>query len=49
MPDLDMQIDSLLLDSEESYWEPEYKCPNCDNMYDGYYCLYCGYNIYNGM
>ena len=25
-------------------WEPEYRCPNCDNMYDGYYCPNCGYH-----
>ena len=30
--------------SEGLNWEPEYRCPNCDSMYDGYYCPYCGYN-----
>lgn len=32
--------------SEGLDWEPEYRCPNCDNMYDGYYCpnCNCGYH-----
>ena len=30
--------------SEGLNWEPEYSCPNCDNLYDGCYCQYCGYN-----
>lgn len=33
--------------SEDCYWEPEYRCPNCDSMYNGYYCQCCGYNFYN--
>lgn len=37
------EIDSSLLDSEELDWEPQYRCPNCDNLFDGYYCPYCGY------
>ena len=50
MPDLDMMIDEHLRgDSpEDCNWEPEYRCPNCDSMYDGYYCPNCGYNTYNG-
>lgn len=50
MPDLDMIIDEHLRgDSpEDCNWEPEYRCPNCDSMYDGYYCPCCGYNTYNG-
>ena len=35
--------------SEGLNWEPEYRCPNCDNMYDGCYCQYCGYNNNGGM
>jgi hypothetical protein len=30
--------------SEGLDWAPEYRCPNCDSMYDGCYCQNCGYN-----
>lgn len=30
--------------SEELDWEPEYRCPNCDSMYDGYCCPNCEYH-----
>lgn len=30
-------------------WELEYRCPNCDSMYDGCYCPNCGYNNNGGM
>ena len=46
MLDLDTQMDSPLLDDEELDWEPEYRCPNCDSMYDGHSCPNCGYNNY---
>lgn len=25
-------------------WEPEYRYPNCDSMYDGCCCPNCGYH-----
>ena len=40
---------SDVISSEELDWEPEYRCPNCDSMYDGYYCQCCGYNNNGGM
>ena len=30
--------------SEGLDWEPEYRCPNCDSMYDGCCCPNCGYH-----
>lgn len=30
--------------SEGLNWEPEYRRPNCDSMYDGCYCPNCGYH-----
>lgn len=46
MLDSDMIVDKYLRDdsSEDCNWEPKYRCPNCDSMYDGYYCQCCGYN-----
>lgn len=35
--------------SEGLDWELEYRCPNCDSMYDGCYCPNCGYNNNGGM
>lgn len=35
--------------SEGLDWEPEYRCPNCDSMYDGCCCPNCGYNNNGGM
>lgn len=35
--------------SEGLDWESAYRCPNCDSMYDGYYCQCCGYNNNGGM
>lgn len=30
--------------SEGLDWKPEYRCPNCDSMYDGCCCPNCGYH-----
>lgn len=49
MLDFDIIGEHLRDDSlENCNWEPEYRCPNCDSMYDGSYCQNCGYNFYNG-